>query len=99
MKSVRQADDATQAVGIREIARESGVSIATVSRVFHGNARVSGELRTRVEEVAARRNYRPNFSARSLRTQKSHTVGVVVPHIGNAHFSDAVRAIQDVAAV
>jgi LacI family transcriptional regulator len=84
-------------VGIREIARESGVSIATVSRVLQGNARVSSDLKARVEEVVARMNYRPNFSARALRTQKSHTVGVVVPHIGNAHFSDAVRAIQDVA--
>lgn len=85
-------------VNIREIARESGVSISTVSRVLQGNARVSDDLRAKVEEVVARMDYRPNFSARALRMQKSHTIGVVVPHIGNAHFSDAVRAIQDVAA-
>jgi len=85
-------------VGIREIARESGVSISTVSRVLQGNVRVSEELMAKVEAAVARLNYRPNFSARTLRMQKSYTIGVVVPHIGNAHFSDSVRAIQDVAA-
>lgn len=97
MKSNSSAATLSEPVGIREIARESGVSIATVSRVLQGNARVSGELKAKVEEVVRRLNYRPNFSARTLRMHKSHTVGVVVPHIGNAHFSDAVRAIQDVA--
>ncbi|WP_332813277.1 LacI family DNA-binding transcriptional regulator [Ramlibacter sp.] len=97
MKSSSSAASLTEPVGIREIARESGVSIATVSRVLQGNARVSRDLRAKVEEVVRRLNYRPNFSARTLRMQKSNTVGVVVPHIGNAHFSDAVRAIQDVA--
>lgn len=88
----------SETVGIREIAHASGVSIATVSRVLHGKASVSGDLRAKVEAAVVRMNYRPNLSARALRTQRSHTVGVVVPHIGNAHFSDAVRAIQDVAA-
>ncbi|WBY03165.1 LacI family DNA-binding transcriptional regulator [Ramlibacter tataouinensis] len=97
MKSSSPLANLPEPVGIREIARESGVSIATVSRVLQGNARVSGDLKAKVEEVVRRLNYRPNFSARTLRMQKSHTVGVVVPHIGNAHFSDAVRAIQDVA--
>lgn len=97
MKSNSSAATLSESVGIREIARESGVSIATVSRVLQGNARVSGDLKAKVEEVVRRLNYRPNFSARTLRMHKSHTVGVVVPHIGNAHFSDAVRAIQDVA--
>ncbi len=97
MKPTSSPGSAAEPVGIREIARESGVSIATVSRVLHGNASVASDLKARVEEVVRRMNYKPNFSARTLRMQKSHTLGVVVPHIGNAHFSDAVRAIQDVA--
>jgi LacI family transcriptional regulator len=97
MKSSSSAAILSQPVGIREIARESGVSIATVSRVLQGNAHVSGDLKAKVEAVVLRLNYQPNLSARTLRMQKSHTVGVVVPHIGNAHFSDAVRAIQDIA--
>lgn len=97
MKPGSSAVVLSEPVGIREIARESGVSIATVSRVLQGNSRVSRDLKAKVEEVVLRLNYRPNFSAQTLRMQKSHTVGVVVPHIGNAHFSDSVRAIQDVA--
>jgi DNA-binding LacI/PurR family transcriptional regulator len=97
MKTSAPVNGLAEPVGIREIARASGVSIATVSRVLHGNSSVSDDLKAKVQEVVQRLNYRPNFSARSLRMQKSHSLGVVVPHIGNAHFSDAVRAIQDVA--
>lgn len=82
-------------VNIHSIAREAEVSIATVSRVINRHASVSPEVRLRVQETIARLAYRPNIIARSLRTQQSGSVGVVIPNISNAHFSDAVRAIQD----
>jgi len=84
-------------VGIKDIALAAGVSIATASRVIHGNPKVSPELRDRVIATISRMAYRPNMVARSLRMQRTSTVGVVVPNIGNPHFSDAVRAIQDAA--
>lgn len=84
-------------VGIRDIARDSGVSIATVSRVLHGRASVDPALREKVEQTVAALGYRPNMVARNLRMQRTRTVGVIVPNIGNAYFADIVRAIQDVA--
>lgn len=82
-------------VGIRDIAAAAGVSVATVSRVINGHPSVSAKMRDRVEAIVARLAYRPNIIARSLRTQKSASLGVVVPNISNAHFTDAVRAMQD----
>jgi LacI family transcriptional regulator len=80
---------------MREIARKAGVSTATVSRALNSPERVSPRLRARVTAVAAQFGYRPNRVARSLRTRRTHTLGVVVPTITNPHFADAVRAMQD----
>ena len=93
-----QAVGSRTTIGIREIARETNVSVATVSRVLNGHETVSEKLRQRVSDTIARLGYRPNLVARNLRTQHTSTVGVVIPDIGNAHFSDAVRAMQDAAA-
>lgn len=82
-------------VGIRQIAKAAQVSIATVSRVVHGMPSVDEKLRARVADTIARLGYTPNLVARNLRTRRTSTLGVLVPTIGNAHFSDAVRAMQD----
>lgn len=82
-------------VNIHNIARGAAVSIATVSRVINGHASVSPEVRKRVQDTVQRLAYRPNIIARSLRTQQSGTIGVVIPNISNAYFSDSVRALQD----
>jgi LacI family transcriptional regulator len=96
IKSNGKAASAGRAkVNIHNIAREAEVSIATVSRVINRHASVSPEVRQRVQATITRLAYRPNIIARSLRTQQSGSFGVVIPNISNAHFSDAVRAIQD----
>jgi LacI family transcriptional regulator len=82
---------------MREIAHEVGVSTATVSRALNSPERVRPNVRERVAAAALRLGYRPNRIARSLRTQRTHTLGVVVPTITNPYFADAVRAMQDVA--
>jgi LacI family transcriptional regulator len=82
-------------INIHNIARDASVSIATVSRVINGHSSVSPEVRKRVQDTIQRLAYRPNIIARSLRTQQSGSIGVVVPNISNAYFSDAVRAFQD----
>ena len=76
---------------------KSGVSIATVSRVLNGNSTVAAALRERVDAAVAALGYRPNLMARNLRTQRTGSVGVIVPNIGNAYFADIVRAAQDTA--
>ena len=62
---------------IREIAKEAGVSIATVSNVFNNKGIVKPETAAIVLEVADRLNYRPNLNARSLKTGSSRTIGIL----------------------
>ena len=74
-------------VTIKQIANESGVSIATVSRVMNGTAPVSQATRDRVNEVIARHHYTPNAFARSLINRQSMTIGIIMPDISNPYFS------------
>ena len=76
-----------------DVARESGVSLMTVSRVINGKADVSEETRQRVLEVIDRLNYRPSGIARSLATRRTGTLGLVVPDISNPFFSDVARGV------
>ena len=85
-------------LGIRQIAQESRVSIATVSRVLNGAPTVDPALAEQVLKAAARLGYRPNGVARSLRLRRTMTLGAVIPTITNPYFADAVRAMQDAAA-
>ncbi|MBX6351723.1 MAG: LacI family DNA-binding transcriptional regulator [Thermoflavifilum sp.] len=66
------------AVTIRDVARAAGVSITTVSRALNGYPDVNPETRRRVLEIAEQLNYRPNQVARSLVTQHTRTVGLLV---------------------
>lgn len=62
---------------IREISEEAGVSIATVSKVVNGQSGVSKETRELVSSIAKKLNYRPNLSARQLKTGNSRTLGII----------------------
>lgn len=82
---------------MKDVAKQAGVSPATVSRVLTGSASVSDENRRRVEDAIAALGYRPNRVASQLRRQKTHKIGVIVPDIENPTFSEAIRVIEDVA--
>lgn len=72
------------------ISEETGYSITTVSRVLTGQAaryRISNAAVEKITEAAHRFNYRPNIVAQTLRTQKSHTIGLLVPGIDNPFFA------------
>ncbi len=84
-------------VGIREVASRAHVSPATASRALNGSVAVSDVLRARVLEAADRLGYRPNSLARSLRRQRTQTIGVIVSDIANPHHSEAVRVMEDAA--
>lgn len=82
---------------IHDVAREAGVSIATVSRSLNGQTRVSEDTRRRVIEVARALDFSPNRAARGLVTGRSGNVGVLVPDLANPFFSPIVAGIEHVA--
>ncbi|MFR2742415.1 MAG: catabolite control protein A [Streptococcus agalactiae] len=86
-------------ITIYDVAREAGVSMATVSRVVNGNKNVKENTRKKVLEVIDRLDYRPNAVARGLASKKTTTVGVVIPNIANSYFSILARGIDDIAAM
>lgn len=82
--------------GIKDVARAAGVSPATVSRVL-GSGPVSEELRAKVEEAVKATGYRPNLSARRLRSQNTRTIGLIVADIRNPFFTAVSRVVEDLA--
>ena len=87
-------------VGIKDVAREAGVSTSTVSLVLSGKteARIPAGTRERVHRVAAEIGYAPNSIARGLRTRRTHTIGLVLDQIATTpHAVRMIEAVQDVA--
>lgn len=79
---------------IKDIARISGVSITTVSRVLNNRPDVSDESRRKVLEVIENNNYIPNNSARDLVKTKSDAIGLVVRGVSNPFYTDIIRAVE-----
>lgn len=86
-----------QTITIYDVAREAGVSMATVSRVVNGNPNVKPTTRKKVLDVIDRLDYRPNAVARGLASKKTTTVGVIIPDVTNLYFSSLARGIDDIA--
>lgn len=84
-------------VTIYDVAREAGVSMATVSRVVNNNPNVKPQTRKKVFEAIERLGYRPNAVARGLASKKTTTVGVVIPDISNSIYAEVARGIEDIA--
>lgn len=84
-------------ISIKDVAKAAGVSTATVSRVLSHGAHVRPEVRERVMEVVEQLSYRPNLLARSLRSQQSSTIGLIVSDIRNPFFTAMSRAVEDTA--
>lgn len=81
---------------LRDLARQVGVHPSTVSRALNGaaGARLSPATRARILALAAQTGYRPNRLARSLKTQRTHLLGVLVPDISNPFFAILLRAVE-----
>lgn len=80
-------------MSIQAVAAQAGVSVATVSRAFNFPDKVTPATRALVERVARELNYLPNASARTLRTQRSRTLGVVLPTLLNPTFAECLQGI------
>lgn len=84
-------------VTIRDIANKLNVSVSTVSRALRGAIEVNAETRKIVQETARKLNYEPNMVAQSLRSSKTHTLGVIVPDLVTHFFASTISGIQEVA--
>src|SRR5829696_2145157 len=80
---------------IDDVAKQAGVSIATVSRVLNGTSGVGDETRKRVEAAMAALEYQPNPAARSLRSNRSRIIGLLISDIQNPFFAGLIRGIED----
>lgn len=81
-------------VTIKDVAREAGVSVASVSRALNGTGGVTAETEQRIREVATRLRYVPHGAARSLITRRTHTVGTLLPDMYGEFFSELIRGID-----
>ncbi|HEY3506200.1 MAG TPA: LacI family DNA-binding transcriptional regulator [Actinocatenispora sp.] len=79
---------------IRDVAREAGVHVSTVSRAFSAPGMVGPDTRRRVLAVSARLGYRPNPAARALITGRTHNIGLIVADIANPFFAPLIRSAQ-----
>jgi LacI family transcriptional regulator len=84
-------------ITMADVANQAGVSIMTVSRAVNGKEGISDETRLKVLEVIKTLGYRPSGIARSLATQKTLTLGLVVPDISNPFFSEVTRGVEQFA--
>jgi LacI family transcriptional regulator len=84
-------------VTIHDLARMLNISASTVSRALSGNPRISRSTRDKVKKLVEKLNYQPNVVASNLRTGKSRTIGIVVPHINRNFFSNVIGGIEETA--
>jgi LacI family transcriptional regulator len=84
-------------VGLKDLAREVGVHVSTVSRALNPDSGhpVAPELIAEIRKASKRLGYRQNLAAYSLKTNRSRTIGVVVPDITDAVFPPIIRGIED----
>ena len=86
-------------VKIVDVAREANVSVATVSRVVNNIPLVNEETRERVLAAIKKTGYKPNAIARSLKIQKTNTLGIMIPDISNPSYTEIVRGAEDVCGI
>ncbi|MEN3583857.1 LacI family DNA-binding transcriptional regulator [Streptomyces sp. ZYX-F-203] len=81
-------------MGIKDVASRAGVSVATVSRVLNGHPSVSAAARGRVSAAVEALGYRPNAVARSLRTDQTRTLGLIIGDVMNPYFTELARSVE-----
>jgi LacI family transcriptional regulator len=82
---------------IQDVAKRAGVSISTVSRVVNGTANVNSEVKARVTSAIQELRYVPSRAARSLRTNYSTIIGLLVSDIQNPFFMGLIQGVEDIA--
>src|SRR5262245_19708085 len=85
-------------VTLKDIAHEAGVHVSTVSRALDPSSKTSltDDVEKKVRKIAMRLGYRPNRIAAGLRTNRSMSVGIIIPDITNTLFPPLVRGVESV---
>ncbi len=89
------AIDKKSTITIKDIAGELGISASTVSRALANSPLVKPETREAVQALAKKYNFQPNYTALSLRSNQTKTIGVIIPQIVHNFFSLVIRGIED----
>lgn len=82
---------------IQQVAKQAGVSVATVSRVLNRQNTVSAKTKMRVEEAIKKLNYEPSLLGRNLRTSESRLLLILIPTISNPFYLEIIKGIEQVA--
>ena len=82
---------------IKEIAKKLNISVSSVSRALHDHPGIGLRTRLRVQQLAKEMNYEPNQTAIFFQQRKTFTIGVILPHLSESFFSDAISGIEDTA--
>lgn len=90
-------DERRQKMNIKEIAKEAGVSVATVSRVLNHPETVAPKTKKRILELMDEMNYKPNWFARGLNFKKTDTLALLIPNILNPAFVEIAEGVESVA--
>jgi LacI family transcriptional regulator len=83
---------------LKDVARATGLGLATVSRALNGHPKVHAATRARVEQAAKELGYQPNALARSLRSNSSKVIGLIIPDLENNFYTSGAAEIQEVLA-
>lgn len=84
-------------MNIKQIAKQAGVSVATVSRVLNHPESVAPDTKEKIERIMQEAGYTPNWFARGLNFNRTKTIGLMIPHILNPANMEIVKGIEDVA--
>jgi len=87
-----------QKITLKQLAKELGVSISTVSKSLHNSSEISPDTRQKIQAFAKLYNYRPNNIALSLKNKKTKTIGVIIPEVVHYFFAKVVSGVEKVAA-
>lgn len=80
---------------LKDVAREAGLTVGTVSRILNNRGYISSSARQKVEEAMQKLNYRPNEVARSLHGKSTNTIGLIVPHIRHPYFAEMISNLEN----
>src|ERR1019366_6004802 len=80
-------------VRLKDIAKDLGGSVVTVSKVLRNHDDISAAMKARVRERMRQLNYQPNWIARSLATQRTYIIGLVIPDLSHTFFSEIAKVI------